>query len=587
MASPFGKTPNDNDRPRRNPMEGLVSKLSGMKFKTAMILLAVFTVILIFWQIYFSLIPFSVYSTGLRAFIIILFFLWSIPFVVFYLRKRRSGLNRRQSFKGVHWGWEIPFGIAVVMSIVCICLAIFTTPMFMAKSYNTMINVEVKSGTAEQPFKEFTEEVDDFYEGDIQVAIIDKYFAAKLGEKVLGKNEGGYASQFEINDYTLIHYKESLYWVGALEPKGFFQWTSSSKEGTPGYVLVDATQTGSDARAELVTSHKLKYTPGAYLWHDAERKMYFSNMAALREDELNFELDDNGVPYYTQVIYRKKFGITSGNEATGIITMNATTGECKSYDLDKAPEWIDNVQSHDMILQQLDYWGEYSNGYFNTWFAKKEVNNTTDGYNYVYNNGKFYITTGITAKSNDSAIIGMVLSDLRTKETSMYNMVGATEQAARKSAQGIQEVAAAGYYAAFPTLINFNGVPTFYMALKDNAGNIKMYAYVNVQDYTTKLAAADTPEAAKAKYYEMIKGETSGKPVEPVGEEKEGIYIGWTMKDGVLYYVMEIDGERKNVSEKITGAFENLYVGMQAGTTIKVKVNNGKVTEVISVTPKV
>ena len=51
----------------------------------------------------------------------------------------------------------------------------------------------------------------------------------------------------------------------------------------------------------------------------------------------------------------------------------------------------------------------------------------------------------------------------------MYNMVGATERAAMTSAQGIQEASAAGYTASFPALINFAGVPTFYMALKDSA----------------------------------------------------------------------------------------------------------------------
>lgn len=585
MSEPIiGNEPHNNGKksgPRRNPLEGLANKISSMKFQTALILLGVLTAIIIFCQIYFSLISFSIYNVGLRAFVIILLLIWSIPLLLFFLKKNKEGLSKKEAFKQVHWGWKIPAGIAAVLIVICICLAIFTTPMFMAKSYNTMINVDVKSGTVEEPFKEFTEEVDDFYEGDMKVAIIDKFFAAKLGEKVLGQSSGGYASQFEINDYTLIHYKDSLYWVGALEPKGFFQWTSSSKEGSPGYVLVDATQTDSNARAELITSHKLKYTPGAFFWHDAERQMYFSNMGALRENELGFELDDNGVPYYTQVIYKKKFGITNGDEATGIITMNATTGECHSYDIDKAPAWIDNVQSHDMILQQLDYWGEYSHGYFNTWFAKEEVNNTTDGYNYVYNNGRFYITTGITAKSEDSAIIGMVLSDLRTKQTTMYNMVGATEQAARKSAQGIQEVAAAGYTASFPTLINFSGVPTFYMALKDSAGNIKMYAYVNVQDYTTKLAAGNNPDEAKAKYYEMIKGDITEKPVEPIGEEKDGVLIRDFVMDGNTYFRIQIGEEKFNVSIKITGADKLLDVSN--GTAIKVKVNNGVVTEIVSV----
>ena len=306
-------------------------------------------------------------------------------------------------------------------------------------------------------------------------------------------------------------------------------------------------------------------------------------MGALRENELGFELDDDGVPYYTQVIYKKKFGITSGDEATGLLVMNATTGECKSYALDKVPEWIDNVQSHNMILKQLNYWGEYSKGYFNTWFAKEEVNNTTAGYNYVYNNDRFYITTGITAKSGDNAIVGMVLSDLRTKQTTMYNMVGATEQAAMKSAQGIQEVAAAGYKASFPALINFQGVPTFYMALKDSAGNIKMYAFVNVQDYTSKLAAGNTPDEAKAKYAETIKGDVIDKPVVPSGEEKIGTFVRELEYDGTTSMYIKVEDKYYIVSAKITGAEKWLDAEMQKGDNVKVKINNGRVTEVLEV----
>ncbi len=580
----FGNEPNDKRKQKRNPLEGVVGKLSKMKFRTALIILGVFTAFLIFWQIYFSLISFSIYNVGLRAFIIILLLLWSIPLFVFYTRNRKVEVKRIQAFNKVHWGWKIPFGIALVLIVVCICLAIFTTPMFLAKEYNSMISVQKYSGTAEEPFKEFTEEVDDFYEGNMKVAIIDKYFATLLGEKVLGESSGGYGSQFEVNDYTLIYYKDRLCWVGALEPKGFFEYTDSSKEGTPGYVLVDATETDSSMAAKLVTTHKLKYTPGAYFAHDAERQMYFSNMGALRENELSFELDDDGVPYYTQVIYKKKFGITSGDEATGLLIMNATTGECKSYKIDKVPEWVDNVQSHSMILKQLNYWGEYSNGYFNTWFAKKEVNNTTAGYNYVYNKGRFYITTGITAKSGDNAIVGMVLSDLRTKKTTMYNMVGATEQAAMKSAQGILSVSAAKYYAAFPTLINFNGVPTFYMALKDNGGNIKMYAYVSVKDYTEILAAGETPEEARNNYYKKITGNESEKPVLPNGEEIEGtidFIHEYPFGSNFAFYIT-IDGvDYEEVAYNVKGV-KQLFKA-KAGDKVKVRVNNGKITEVISV----
>ena len=39
------------------------------------------------------------------------------------------------------------------------------------------------------------------------------------------------------------------------------------------------------------------------------------------------------------------------------------------------------------------------------------------------------------------------------------------------------------YTASFPLLINLNNKPTYLISLKDNAGLVKMYAFVDVQDY--------------------------------------------------------------------------------------------------------
>ena len=49
------------------------------------------------------------------------------------------------------------------------------------------------------------------------------------------------------------------------------------------------------------------------------------------------------------------------------------------------------------------------------------------------------------------------------------------------SAQG--EVQDLGYQAAFPLLLNISGEPTYFIALKDDAGLVKKYAMVNVEKY--------------------------------------------------------------------------------------------------------
>jgi translation elongation factor P/translation initiation factor 5A len=55
-----------------------------------------------------------------------------------------------------------------------------------------------------------------------------------------------------------------------------------------------------------------------------------------------------------------------------------------------------------------------------------------------------------------------------------------------------------GYEAAFPSIINVSGIPTYLMCLKDGSGLVKMYALVNVEQYNLVGTGATQAEALKA-----------------------------------------------------------------------------------------
>jgi hypothetical protein len=91
--------------------------------------------------------------------------------------------------------------------------------------------------------------------------------------------------------------------------------------------------------------------------------------------------------------------------------------------------------------------------------------------------------TGLTSVGSDESATGFIMVDLKTKKSIIYKMSGATEYAAQQSAEGkIQHL---GYKATFPLIVNVNGIPTYFMALKDKEGLIKQYAFVSVEDYTS------------------------------------------------------------------------------------------------------
>ena len=576
------------------PMPNFGEMFRKMKMQTLLITLGVITGVVILFQVYFGLMSFAVDSVGLRIGIIFLALLWSVPLLAKFFVARETETKKVKAFNKVFWAWKIPAVLAVVVLTITISLAIFTTPLFIAKDFNQLIVPTQKSTIESDPgnrYGAFNADIPDFdtaagTDDEMQVAIVDKAFAAQLGVKALGNVEGGLGSQYTIRDYTLINYKGKLQWIGAIEPKGFFQWTSSASEGgAPGYVLVDATKTDENASAELVMSHKMKYTPGAYLWNDVERAMYFARPASLRAGQINLELDETGVPYYTQAVYKKKFGITSGDVVVGLITLNATTGETLYYNIDTdIPSWIDRVQVDSITMSQLDYWGEFSHGYWNTVFAKKEVNATSVGYNYVYYDNALHLTTGFTSKSaSDDAIIGTVMVDMRTNEASIYNMSGATEQAAMNSVQELGNVKPSSYKATFPALVNFNGVPTYYMGLKDSGQNIKMYAFVSVEKYTSQLVAAATPEAAMAAYREMIKDEAVKPPVVEGAEITTKIVDIRTapQTSGYDYVIKGDDGKIYFANYTVTNGDKLMFA--LKDQTIKFKHVNNVITEVISI----
>ena len=61
------------------------------------------------------------------------------------------------------------------------------------------------------------------------------------------------------------------------------------------------------------------------------------------------------------------------------------------------------------------------------------------------------------------------------------------------------------YRATFPLLLNIADEPTYFMALKDTAGLVKMYAMVNVQQYQIGTELAEQVDALSA-----VRGDVRG-----------------------------------------------------------------------------
>lgn len=393
----------------------------------------------------------------------------------------------------------VPWILIVVVMILC-------SVFFQWKAYRDQLG--------EPEIKKFDNEVQAI---DVaQIPIVDENLALQLAQKKLGERPA-LGSQVALYSATIQMVDGELVWVVPLYHSGFFKWLTNLS-GTPGYIVVSATNT-NDVR--YVEGYKIKYHPGSYLLFDITRKVRFGPGLMTGITDYSFELDDEGQPYWAISTYKNSRGF-SLPEADGIILLNATTGQMDRYGMDEVPEWVDRVQPEDFVLTQIANRGNYVHGIFN--FANKDKYRPSEGHNIVYNNGRCYLFTGLTSVGADDSAIGFIMVDMVTKEPIMYEMSGATEEAAQRSAEGrVQDLK---YRATFPIILNIDSQPTYFMTLKDNIGLIKQYAFVSVTNYST-VGTGESVSAAMRDYENKLRSDgvtTIGK-LGGVVEQLEGTIL--------------------------------------------------------------
>lgn len=326
-----------------------------------------------------------------------------------------------------------------------------------------------------------------------QIPVVDKDTASRLGSRKLGEITD-LVSQFEIQDnYTQINYRGKPFRVTPLAYADPFKWLTNHKKGLPAYITVDmVTQETNLVRLDS----GMKYSPSEYFFRNIYRYIRFKYPTKMFET-VSFEIDDNGTPYWVAPTIAYRIGWWNGKDIKGAVLVNAITGESKYYPKDQVPQWIDQLYDSNLIIEQLDDNGRYQNGFFNSIFGQKNVRRTTYGYNYLAIDDDVYLYTGMSSVTSDESNIGFVLVNLRTKATKFFAVPGATETSAMQSAEG--QVQHLKYKATFPLLLNVSNRPTYFISLKDAAGLVKMYAFVDVEQYQI-VGTGQTIDEAKRNY---------------------------------------------------------------------------------------
>ena len=515
---------------------------------------------LLLW--YFMLPPLNPNSP---TFWVYLFTVAIFVLIVFFL----TGLNQAITLRRIHSS-NIPkwFSITIasggVILLVIIIINICVSPIFNASKYATRIYVDETSS--------FTDDVApvDFS----KIPLLDKESSQKLGDRVMGQATE-WVSQFYVSDlYTQINYNDEIIRVTPIEYDGIIKYFTNRSEGIKGYITVDST----DGSSELVTLDEgMRYMPSAYFFENLYRKLRISYPTTIFA-EASFEIDNEGHPYWI-VPTIKYTGIGMRKSVSGVVILDAVTGKSEKYEVGEIPSWVDHAYPSDLIIDQLDNWGEYKEGFINSIFGQKNVTVTTEGYNYLVMDDDVYLYTGITSVSNDESILGFVMVNLRTKETHYYSAPGAKEYSAMDSAEGL--VQEKEYVATFPLLINLNNRPTYLMSLKDNAGLVKMYAFVDVEDYQ-KVVVSDAAlgiDAAAEAYLNEVSNEYDSSNLQEATITISDIKTA--VIDGNTYYYLT-DNELNHYSMSIKDG-RNILPFLTTGDEVVITYSQGTINQIATI----
>ncbi len=376
------------------------------------------------------------------------------------------------------------YGVSILIFVVTVVLGLLSSEFLNAARFRDQIVInEIRS---------FSE---DFETVDLnRVPVVDKQTAIQLGGKQIG-TVASLGSQFFVHeDYTLITQKDSIFRLSALDYRDPIKWLNNRNEGIDRFVAVNVTNPNDVRLVEYEDG--MRYTPNAYLNDNLMRKVRFNHRSAIIGG-YELEVDDDFNPYWVISVVEPEIGWFGGLSAQGVIILDPSNGESEYYAIGDIPDWVDRVQPSSIAWSQIDNWGYYVNGFFNTLFSQKDMLQTTDGYNYVSIDGQVFVYSGMTSVGSDRSIVGFALINLRTKEAIFYEIGGADEYSAMSSAQG--QVQHLNYRATFPVLLNIGNVPTYFISLKDQEGLVKMYSFVAVSNYDA-VGVGDSIQQALTDY---------------------------------------------------------------------------------------
>ena len=513
---------------------------------------------------YVALPAISIHSMDFWIFLIVAVLLFAVGWGISFARKEHLTYYELKKLKNSR---TLKWVLALLVLLVAVFLIglLLSSPVVNAKKYQQLMKVETGEFTADIEELSFD-----------QIPLLDRDSATLLGNRKMGSMVD-MVSQFEVDElYSQINYQDRPVRVSPLKYADIIKWFNNNDEGIPAYIKIDMTTQNT----ELVKLDKgMKYTTSDHFNRNIYRHLRFRYPTYIFND-LSFEVDEEGTPYWICPVKKFNIGLFGGETIGRVVLCNAITGETEDYAIEDAPQWIDRAYSADMLVELYDYYGSLKHGFINSVLGQNDCLKTTDGYNYLAIDDDVWVYTGVTSITGDQSNVGFVLMNQRTMETKFYEVEGATEDSAMSSAEG--QVQNLKYTATFPLLLNISGEPTYFIALKDDAGLVKMYAMVNVQKYQI-VAVGDTVSECEAAYTDLM----YENGISEVQEDDREILtikapitkIAQGVVDGNSHYYIMVEGSDDIFDIPVTDFID--IIRYNAGDEVTIEYREGEQTNTV------
>ncbi|WP_241159105.1 Tat pathway signal sequence [Adlercreutzia sp. ZJ141] len=590
-ASAGGKAPGDSGHTRRagggpgNPFDGMGVNIPffdnmhtwGKRALIVFVILAIVVLAAAYWWFHP---PINVHSVDTWTFVVVFIVLPCFIFLRMKSKTYERGTSKVEANPGKAKAFRVASFLPVAVVVVGVVGSLMSLALFPgnASKYANILQTDTLDFATDIQQVDYSE-----------IPVIDRDSAILLGNREMG-SIAEYVSQFEISPlYSQINYQSSPVRVSPLGYADLFKWFTNREQGIPAYSLVDMTT--QDAEIVRLGDNPIHYSQSEPLVRNIDRHVQLKYPFYMF-DEKSFEIDEDGRPWWICPVQTRTIGLFGGTTVNRVVMCDATTGECQDLAIDEVPQWVDRAYPANLLIQQYNWSGRYSNGWLNSWLGQSGVVQTTPGadgqlgYNYIAKDDDVWVYTGVTSATADNSIVGFVLVNQRTAESHFYSVSGATEESAMQSAEG--QVQNLRYSATFPLLINVSNQPTYFMSLKDDAGLVKQFAMVDIQRYQNVAIGATVAECQKA--YETLLA-TNGVAVDsetPIeGTTATGVidHIAQAVVEGNSHFYVTLVGDDNIYDFAIPALIE--VVGFKEGDEVSFTYVEGgtlcAVSEIISV----